>query len=54
MQPAPSTVKEAFSSETKSGTFAQRFIGTFTTSACFPFEITLSPFLKFFMPEPTL
>ena len=37
------TVNAAASSLTVSGTFAQRFFGTHTTSACFPFDATRSP-----------
>ena len=48
-----STVKAASFFETFFGTFEQRFFGTQTISAWFPFDITTSPSLKPLTPAPT-
>ncbi|MCY1225746.1 hypothetical protein D9M72_379510 [compost metagenome] len=47
------TTKDADSSSTLSGIRAQRFLETFTTSACGPLETTRSPGTKPSTPAPT-
>ena len=49
----PITVKAAWSSVTLSGIFDTKFLGTQTTSACWPLEATRSPICRSIIPSPT-